>query len=184
MYQPLPNGLSPITQGRWGNNEMNIEAGIGRWFWAVCIAVTLLNAAIFRARANRRIEEHPELEEGYGKIIKGFVIWTGLPWIVMGVSCTVGDVPTVLHYFRPRDGNPFVIAFFASAFFIYGLGTYWLFARNGAEMLTRHPGLFNFDFTSPRMVKLFWLLLVMGGIAAFLAMVLLDIPLPEQLQNR
>jgi len=34
------------------------------------------------------------------------------------------------------------------------------------------------------MVKLFWLLLVMGGIAAFVAMVLLDIPLPEQIQNR
>jgi len=163
---------------------MKTVAGIGKWFWAGCIAVTLLNAAIFRVRANRRIEEQPELEEGYGRIIKGFAIWGSLPWVVMGIGCTIGDVPSVLHYFRPRDGNPYVIAFFASIFFIYGLGTYWLFARNGAEMLTRHRGLFNVDFKSPLMVKLFWLLLVTGGMAGVLVMLLLDIPLPEQLQNR
>ena len=159
---------------------MNALTIIGKWFWAGCIAVTLLNAAIFRVRANRRIKEHPELQEGYGKIIKGFVTWGNIPWVVMGFGCTIGGVPGVFHYFRPRDGNPFVTAFFVSVFFIWGLSAYWLFACNGAEMLTRHPGLFNYDFKSPLMVKLLWLLCLAGGIAGTLMMIFWNIPVPGQ----
>jgi len=157
---------------------MEVLSLLTRWFWAVCIIVTLLNAAIFRSRANRHIQAHPELEEGYRTLLKGFVIWGNLPWVIMGVGCVFGGVPSVFHFFRPRDGNPFVLAFLASVFLEWILGTYWLIYRGGAQMLVNHPGLLNLDLKTPRMVVLFWFLSLAGGILAVIMMFSRDIPLP------
>ncbi|MGD9366823.1 MAG: hypothetical protein PVH87_14070 [Desulfobacteraceae bacterium] len=70
--------------------------------------------------------------------------WMNIPWIVMGFGCTVGGVPSVWHYFRPSDGNPFVLAWFGSVFFLWIAGTIWLFFQNGAETLAKHPGAIEF----------------------------------------
>ncbi|MGB8226981.1 MAG: hypothetical protein WCE45_09010, partial [Sedimentisphaerales bacterium] len=66
-----------------------VENIIMRWFWVVFIVVTFINAAIFKVRASIQIQKNPDLREGYRKIIKGFVIWTNIPWIVMGAGCTI-----------------------------------------------------------------------------------------------
>ncbi len=161
-------------------DHMDFFTIMTKWFWAVCIAVTFANAGVFRFRAQRHIRENPDLADGYAKIIKGFVIWGNIPWIVMGIGCLFGGVPSVFHFFRPRDGNPFVLAFFASVFIIWGLTTFWLLFRGGAEILVKHPGLFNKDFKSPRMLKLLWFLCLAGGIAAVAIMFIQDIPLPKQ----
>ena len=89
-----------------------------------------------------------------------------------------GGVPSVFHFFRPRDGNPFVLAFFASVFVEWVLGTYWLTYRGGAQMLVNHPGLFNVDLKTPRMVVFFWFLSLAGGILAVIMMFSREIPLP------
>ena len=151
-----------------------------KWFWAVCIAVIFLNARILRFRAQRHIQENPDLADGYSTIIRGLVTWGNIPWIVMGIGCVLGGVPSIFHFFRPRDGNPFVLAFFGSAFIIWTLGTVWLLFRGGAEMLVKHPGLFSVDFKSPLMVKLFWFLCLAGGIYAVIMMFSTDIRVPAQ----
>ena len=56
----------------------------------------------------------------------------------MGIGCTVGGVPTVFHYFQPRDGNPFVLAWWAVFFALYIIGAYWIFFSNGAHILTKY----------------------------------------------
>ena len=89
-----------------------------KWSWAVFILVTFLTAAIFSLRGHREIEMHPELREGYRSITRGFVTWGNLPWVVMGVGCVYGGVPSVFSFFRPRDGNPYVLAFFCSGFLL------------------------------------------------------------------
>jgi len=150
-----------------------------RWFWAICIVCCFANAAVLRFRAQKRIHENPELEDGYRIIIKGFLIWMNIPWIVMGIGHLVGGVPTVLHFFRPSDGNPYVLGFWASIVVMWVLGTYWLFYRQGAEMLVRHPGLFRSDFKSAITVKFHWILCVAGGVVALIAMFIMDIPLPN-----
>jgi hypothetical protein len=143
------------------------------------IAVTIVNALIFRARSQRHIAKDPSLEEGYRKLFWGLLIWGNLPWVIMGLGCLVGGIPSVFHYFRPPDGNTFILAFFASIFLIWILGTYWLFVRGGAEMLIRHPELFNSDFQSPAMLKLFWCLCLAGGIVAVTSMLVPGFLLPE-----
>lgn len=123
------------------------------------------------------------LVEGYAVLLKGYLIWMNLPWVVMGIGCTVGGVPTVLHFFRPRDGNPFVLAWYCTVFIIWAGGTFWLFLRNGAEELARHPGLIEFrygfkkkDIASPVLIKVLWLVMLAGGIIAFVAVWTHDIP--------
>ena len=116
-----------------------------KWFWAVCIVVTFAHAAFFRARAVQRIRANPELRGGYRTLVTGYVTWGNLPWLVMGIGCVFGGVPSVFNYFRPRDGNPYVVSFFASVLLVWVLGTYWMIFRDGAGMLVKYPWLLNIN---------------------------------------
>ena len=159
---------------------MEAFSSLSKWFWFLCIIVTFLNGAIFRFRAKKRIKQNPDLEEGYKKIIRGFVTWGSLPWIVMGIGCTVGGVPSVWHYFNPKEGNPYVLAFFASVFLIWILGGYWILFRGGARELVNHPGILSYDIKSPAIIKLIWIVSVLGGIIAVVMMYTQNIPIPQK----
>ena len=103
---------------------------------------------------------------------------------MLGIGCVTVGLPSVFHIFRPRDGNPYVLAFFASAFLIWARGTYWLLFQNGAEMVVKHPGLLNVSLESPTTVKILWLICLAGGLCAVIAMFTQDIPLPLGSVNR
>ncbi len=158
---------------------MNHLELIMKYFWIILIIVTIANAVMMKAKSKKYIEQDSSLKPGYEAILKGFIILGNTPWIIMGLGILTGSVPNVFHYFRPRDGNPFVIAFFISAFLIWILVTYWLFLKNGAEMLVRHPGLLNCDFTSPYMYKLFWILCLAGGIVGVITLFTTDVKIPN-----
>jgi hypothetical protein len=87
---------------------MEVFRYISKWFWALCILVTFINGAIYRFRAQKHIKLNPDLEEGYQKIIKGFLTWGNIPWLVMGIGCTFGGIQSVWEYFNPKDGNPYM----------------------------------------------------------------------------
>lgn len=61
--------------------------------------------------------------------MRGYLVWMNLPWVVMGVGCTIGGIPSASYIF----------------------GAYWLFFKGGAGMLVRYPGVFNRPITSPRL---------------------------------
>jgi hypothetical protein len=158
---------------------------ISRYFWLMAIGATAANWVIFRKSAQKHIAENPQLQEGYAALLRGYLVWMNIPWLVMGVGCTVGGVPSVWHYFRPSDGNPYVLAWFGSVFLLWLLGTFWLFFREGAEKLARHPGAVKFasglrsmDVTNPALIKAFWLMTLAGGVTGVAIMWLVDIPLP------
>src|SRR5690349_3559217 len=115
-----------------------------KWSSVIFILVTFLNAAVFANRGRREIRLHPELRQGYRSITRGFVTWGNLPWIVMGIGRVYGGVPSTFSFFRPRDGNPYVLAFFCSVFLVWALGTYWLLT-GGAQQIVDHPGLINVE---------------------------------------
>src|ERR1700722_2435070 len=104
---------------------MNPLIFLTKWFWVVWIAVTFINAAAIQSRARPRIIANPELRDGYRTITRGLLTWGNLPWCIMGIGILFGGVPSVFDFFRPRDGNPFVLAFFASVLFVWLLGTHW-----------------------------------------------------------
>ena len=153
---------------------------IARYFWVLFIAVTCINGAIFHLRARRESREHPELAAGYATLVRGWFFWGNLPWMVMGLGVVIGGVPTVFHFFVPRQGDPWVLVWFASSIVVYVLGTFWIFLRGGAEMLARHYGLFSGSVrsTSPTVVKTYYLSMLVPGIVAMVVMFSWNPPLP------
>lgn len=141
-------------------------------FWAAFILMTFLNGAIMWRQASVYRERDPSLVEGYRSLIRGFVTWNNIPWAVMGAGILLGGVPSTFHYFDPMYPSPFVAAFFASTFVLWAAGSYWLFARGGAEQIVRHPGLVQPWLNSPARIKILWLLCLAGGVVGASAMFL------------
>lgn len=154
--------------------------------WFIAIIGTFINWLMFWNRAQKHIKEKPQLAKGYATLLRGYLFWMNIPWVVMGVGCTVGGIPSVWHYFRPQDGNPYVLAWFASLFFIWILGTFWLFFQGGAEKLVLHPGVVELrygfkrkDITNPTLIKIFWIFGSAGGVIAVLIMWTSDVSIPN-----
>ena len=85
-----------------------------RHAWLMFVAVTVANALILKFRSRGYIRERPELAAGYTRLFRGVLFWGNLPWLVMGIGIELGGVPGIFSYFRPRDGNPYVLAWFAA----------------------------------------------------------------------
>src|SRR5437867_2948756 len=91
---------------------MSVFEIMSRYFWAIAIFVTCVNVVSLKRRSRRHIEANPELAKGYATLIRGYLLWMNIPWVVMGLGCTIGGIPAVWYFFRPRDGNPYVLAWF------------------------------------------------------------------------
>ena len=138
-------------------------------FWSIAIGVTCVNAYLLRSRARKEIERNPELAEGYAQLIKGYLVFLNIPWLVMGLGIIVGGTRGVLDYLDPRSGNPYVIAFHVTGFILWALAIFWIYISGGAEFLVRYPGVMNVDIKSPLVLKLLLALMLTGGMAAEIA---------------
>jgi len=170
-----------VDINRWQDKDklMNVINFIMKNFWVAFILVTFINAAVFKYRSISHVEADPSLAPGYSKLLRGFLFWANFPWVVMGIGIVYGGIPTVFHFFRPQDGNPFVLAFFCSIFLIWVLGTVWLFFRNGAETLINHPGFLRGNPKNPAMIKAVWVIGLAGGILAVIMMYTQNLQVPN-----
>src|SRR5262249_16223638 len=141
-----------------------------KYFWLLALFVTVWNAYALKRGVRKLVAEHPELEEGYEKIFKGYLFIGSLPWIVMGVWRLSGSVDGVFDFFRPREGNPFVLALHAVIIAIWALAVNWIYLGTGAEFLVKHPGVFNWNFKSPRGVKVMTAICLAGGVLGMYSM--------------
>ena len=139
---------------------------IDRWFWLLLIVVTLINALVLQYRAEKTIAKKPELRAGYQKLLKGYLIFLNLPWLVMGAGILLTGL-NLSDYSRPRAGNAFVLAFHAVVIGLLGLCAYWIYFRGGAEFLIRHPGAFRYNFKDARVFKVIYALVLLVGIGVF-----------------
>ena len=154
-----------------------------RYFWLLALVATVLNASIWCWNGKQWRQRDPALTESYRKLTRGFVIWGSLPWLVMGLGCMLGGL-NAFDYFDPARGNPWVIAFFASVFVIWVLLAHWVFVRDGAEQVARHPGLLRHGFsgsteTPAWAVKALVALALAGGVAG-VVMMFLGFPPPPR----
>jgi len=147
-----------------------------KWFWIVLILSTVFNVRAFWLRAQPHIARNPALEAGYRALVSGALIFGILPWLIVGAGCLSGSVRSVFEFFRPRDGNPFVTAFYVLLFLEWTLGSYWILFRGGAKTLIDHPGLFNFNAKDKRTVILIWGLGITGSIVGVIFLFTFDIP--------
>jgi hypothetical protein len=89
-----------------------------------------------------------------------------LPWVVMGIGMTIGNVPNIKDYFYPRIGNQFVIAWWVSIWALVLFLSDWIWFRGGAEKLIRYPGLLRGNPTDPKTIKIGCFLAFLGNIVA------------------
>lgn len=92
-----------------------------------------------------------------------FAIAASLPWVVMGAGQILGSTPSLWYYFRPQDGNPFVLVWFALIFLLWCVYAWWIFFAGGAAKVREMHlvAIFGFPsrpFQSERTIKLFALL--------------------------
>jgi hypothetical protein len=78
-----------------------------KWQWVVFFVFTVVYAGVAWVASRRYIRADTELAPGYKTIVTGILTWGNIPWIVMGIGLMVGGVPSMFHFFRPRDGNPY-----------------------------------------------------------------------------
>lgn len=149
---------------------------LSKHIWVLFVVVTLLNAAIWWRRGSEYRQRDPSLTEDYRTLIWGLVTLGNGPWLFMGAGILFGGVPSVFHYLNPRYPNLFVPAFLASVVLLWLAGTYWLFARGGAEQLVRCPGLLEAWLNSPGLIKVYWIVCLAGSIAGLILAFFTELP--------
>ena len=145
-------------------------------FWIFLLIGTVWNAYSLKRGARTLIAERPELGKGYEKLFKGYLFFGSLPWIVMGVGILSDSVHNFFDYLRPREGNPYVLAFHAVIIAIWALTVNWIYFGSGAEFLVKHPGLFNWNFRSPTGVKIMTAISLAGGVVGMYLMWSINAP--------
>lgn len=155
-----------------------MQAAISQWFWAICILTLIVNGAFAWLRACKVYKDRPEERSRYMTVIKGYIAWPSIPWLAMGIGIMTGGVPSFYHFARVRDANPFVISFYICAFLLWVIGTHWVFARGGAELLAKYPVAITFVTTS-RVVKIMWIFCFLAFLIGVLLLFVNEIPIPE-----
>jgi hypothetical protein len=152
--------------------------------WIMFIAVTFANAFILKFRAKKYIDKNPDLRKGYEDLFKGIVLFGNIPWIVIAIGNLTGMTNSIFDFFNPRALNPIVLIFHASIIVLWLLSIRWIYFRNGAAFLERHPGFIEkhgFSGNSAvtaKEIKTFFPLMLLGGIVGMIMMWLIKIPTP------
>lgn len=114
---------------------MNPFGLIGHWFWIVFLLVGLANYRRASAQARERFAADPQRAEHAQRLLRQFALLMALPWLLMGAGIVVGGVPDIWHYFRPQDGHPWVLAWFATVAALQLAFTVWVFVSDGATTM-------------------------------------------------
>jgi hypothetical protein len=132
-----------------------------KYFPFVCILVTLINAAVFRARARRLTAGNGESLHEYDAVIRAFVLYVSGWFLAQGIGVVAGLVsaftvpPAQGTGIRAYDWFLFSLALLINLRFAS-----WVYLENGAEVLARCRGMFDRFPESPRAIRL-WVSVIM-----------------------
>jgi len=147
-------------------------------FWLIAIAITCANAYILYSRSKVEVARDSGLKEGYDKLLKGYLIFMNVPWVIMGIGIVVGGVQ-ILDYSNPEAGNPYVLAFHFNGLVLWALFAFWIYFRGGAEFLVKHPGWMNYNIKSPLALKSLFAIFLLSGAVAEIAIWFTAFPFPH-----
>jgi hypothetical protein len=115
--------------------------------------------------------------------VRNLALASALPWVIMGAGQVVWATPTVWHYFRPQDGNLFVLGWLASLFVLSCVFAWWVLLAGGARKIVEFNlvavlGQHGAKPPSEKMIKVFAVLgVLMFPIWVYMA-VSMNTPLP------
>jgi len=131
---------------------------VSEYFWAIALAFSAFNyrkadQAAMAVVAPAKVSEAKTY-------VRNFAAAGALPWLIMGIGQVTGVTPTAWYYFRPQDGNIFVLAWLSVIFALSVAFAWWVFLANGAQKVVEYNllaavGQSGAKSPSERMVKLF-----------------------------
>jgi hypothetical protein len=104
------------------------------YFGVIGLAITAANYV----KARRGLDAaalSPDRKAAGQRYLRTFFIMSAIPLAVMGLGQQLGYTPTLLHYFRPQDGNPFVFAWLAVIFLQACVLAWWVVLADGAAAI-------------------------------------------------
>ena len=134
-----------------------------RHFGSFCLISALIAGCIQTLHSLIVIRKRPELKDGYQKLILGFTLFMGLPWLSIALGELIQGIPGMHYFFLLAAGNFFSWVFSITIFCEYAVFLYWLWFRKGGELLFSHPLLF-YRISSPRMGQILFTMMILGGI--------------------
>jgi len=112
-----------------------------KYLWIFFLAMGLVNCFLGWRSLLTHIENNEVLKTKYRHLFIQYVIWTNLPWVVMGVGILLGKTQGVLDYLVPSSGNLTVVIWWGLFFLMNFILAGWIFFAGGAETLEKYPGL-------------------------------------------
>jgi len=100
----------------------------------------------------------------------------------MGFGIISGLANGMFDYFNPKSMNSIVLVFHFSIIVLWVLSIWWIYFKQGAEFIEKHPGFIQVQSFGKRsnvtakQIKLFYPLMLAGGIAGMVMMWVMDIP--------
>lgn len=152
----------------------------GHFFWAICLATQALQYLFASRRLARAHAGQPGKAHAAAVYLRRGAIGMAVPWLIMGCGELGGGSSGVWAYFRPQDGNPFVLAWLASLMALSLIFCLWVFLADGARKIVElklslngrpqtSPGKIRFFAAAGPFWILLWILLV----------VRMGVPLPK-----
>lgn len=109
-------------------------------FWILMLLVIPINAVIYRLRGRKLIGQNPELRDGYNKIASYFGVVGTIPFIFMSYELHTNGFGGMNFFLKWDGASVAMIGGSISLVLIEAALFYWIFFRNGAAILVRHPG--------------------------------------------
>jgi hypothetical protein len=164
------------------NNMPNFFRLFSEYFWAVACAFSAFN--YWNAKRGILNSVSPERVAEAQAYLRNFAIAGVLPWTIMGMGQLSGTTPTVWYYFRPQDGNVFVVAWLAFVFLLSASFAWWVFLAGGATKVVEYnllAAVGRRSVTSPSegMVKFFAVLYVITSPIWVYGVISMNVGLPR-----
>jgi hypothetical protein len=140
------------------------------------ILVACVQGLIWRKRVQSRIVADPKLDSSFHVLVRVWLIYGNLPWLLIGGAVLCGAVPAPLHALDPRQG-PYAGLILITIVLLWVAAFEGLFFRGGAEAMLARPGLFDVPFRRPWPVKLWFLICLSGGITGIILLIILKLQL-------
>ena len=126
-------------------------------------------ALTWRLKGRKHIARDPSLRAGYNRMALGLFLWGTLPFLLLGLAIEIDRLinePQGHELFMESISGPL---FDIVLFLLTLLWLYWIFARDGAAKLARHPGLIDHQWVAKAIP-----LLVVAGLIINRAVNLID----------
>jgi len=107
----------------------------GHFFWALCLTTQAAQYLFASHRLARAHAGQPGRAHAAAIYLRRATIGIAVPWLIMGWGELSGGSAGVWVYFRPQDGNPFVLGWLASMLALALIFTLWVFLANGARKI-------------------------------------------------